>query len=140
MTTASSTAPRAPSAVEVIPCPFSKRALDVVLSAIGLVLALPVGLVIAVGVKLHDGGPIFYGQPRIGEGGQVFHAFKFRSMVVDAEARTGAVQATEDDPRVTPIGRLLRASAIDELPQLRNIFRGKMSFVGPRALRPGSRP
>src|SRR6185369_11880792 len=78
-----------------------------------------------------------YRQDRVGQGGRVFSALKFRSMVPDAEARTGPVQATENDPRVTRVGRLLRATAMDELPQLWNIFTGDMSFVGPRALRPG---
>jgi lipopolysaccharide/colanic/teichoic acid biosynthesis glycosyltransferase len=80
---------------------------------------------------------VFYGQERVGEGGELFSALKFRSMIPDAEAGVGAVQATEHDPRVTRVGRLLRATAMDELPQLWNIFRGDMSFVGPRALRPG---
>ena len=82
-------------------------------------------------------GPIFYSQPRVGEGGRTFEAFKFRSMIPDAEAGIGAVQATTRDPRVTRVGRMMRATAMDELPQLWNIFRGDMSFVGPRALRPG---
>ncbi|HEY3093514.1 MAG TPA: sugar transferase, partial [Vicinamibacterales bacterium] len=86
---------------------------------------------------LEDRGPVLYRQDRVGKGGRVFSALKFRSMVPDAEARTGPVQATENDPRVTRIGRLLRATAMDELPQLRNIFSGDMSYVGPRPLRPG---
>ena len=88
-------------------------------------------------VKLEDGGPVFYTQERVGEHGRVFTVFKFRSMIVNAEAAVGALQATEHDPRVTRIGRLMRATAMDELPQLWNICRGDMSFVGPRALRPG---
>ena len=88
-------------------------------------------------VKIEDGGPVFYSQDRVGEGGRVFHAWKFRSMIPDAEKHVGAVQATENDPRVTRIGRLMRATAMDELPQLWSIFIGDMSFVGPRALRPG---
>lgn len=94
-------------------------------------------IVIAVAVKLYDGGPVFYGQARIGQGGRTFTAWKFRSMKPDAEAGVGPVQATHGDPRVTPIGRLLRATAMDELPQLWNIFTGDMTVVGPRALRPG---
>ena len=78
--------------------------------------------------------PVFYSQPRVGEQGRILRAWKFRSMVADAERDHGAApQATENDPRVTRIGRLLRATAMDELPQLWNIFRGDMSFVGPRA-------
>jgi lipopolysaccharide/colanic/teichoic acid biosynthesis glycosyltransferase len=88
-------------------------------------------------IKLEDGGPVFYGQQRSGLNGVPFDVRKFRSMIPDAEANVGAVQATADDPRVTRIGRLLRATAMDELPQLWNIFRGDMSFTGPRALRPG---
>ena len=80
---------------------------------------------------------MFFRQARVGLGGRTFDALKFRSMVPDAEARTGPVQATENDPRVTRVGRLLRATAMDELPQLWNIFAGDMSFVGPRPLRPG---
>ncbi len=80
---------------------------------------------------------MFFGQDRVGEGGRIFRALKFRSMIPDAEAVVGALQATEHDPRVTRIGRIMRATAMDELPQLWNIFRGDMSFVGPRALRPG---
>ena len=80
---------------------------------------------------------MLFRQARVGLGGRVFNALKFRSMVPDAEARTGPVQATENDPRVTRVGRLMRATAMDELPQLWNIFAGDMSFVGPRPLRPG---
>jgi lipopolysaccharide/colanic/teichoic acid biosynthesis glycosyltransferase len=80
---------------------------------------------------------VFFTQERVGKDCRVFTAFKFRSMIVDAERGVGAVQATEHDPRVTRIGRLLRATAFDELPQLWNIFRGDMSIVGPRPLRPG---
>ena len=87
-------------------------------------------------IKLEDRGPIFYGQERVGIQGKVFNALKFRSMIPDAEKGLGAVQATENDSRVTKVGSFLRATAMDELPQLWNIFRGDMSFVGPRALRP----
>jgi lipopolysaccharide/colanic/teichoic acid biosynthesis glycosyltransferase len=115
----------------------AKRSFDVVLSGAGLLVSLPVGALIALAVKLYDGGPVFYGQDRTGRAGRVFKVLKFRSMIPDAEARCGAVQASRGDPRVTPVGRWLRATALDELPQLWNIFRGDMSFVGPRALRPG---
>jgi lipopolysaccharide/colanic/teichoic acid biosynthesis glycosyltransferase len=117
--------------------PFAKRLLDVALSGTGLAASAPLWLVLAAAVKLEDRGPVFYGQERVGEGGRVFQAWKFRSMVPDAEKHVGAVQATENDPRVTRIGRLMRATAMDELPQLWNILLGDMSFVGPRALRPG---
>lgn len=121
----------------ITPTPAAKRLLDVVLSGTGLVLSSPLWLVLAALVKLEDGGPVFYSQERVGEGGRVFRAFKFRSMIPDAEASVGALQASEHDPRVTRIGRLMRATAMDELPQLWSIFVGDMSFVGPRALRPG---
>ena len=114
-----------------------KRAFDIVLSALGLVLSSPLWALFAAAIRLEDGGPVFYRQDRVGQGGRIFTALKFRSMRPDAEAATGAIQAQENDPRVTRVGRLMRATAMDELPQLWNIFRGDMSFVGPRALRPG---
>jgi len=117
--------------------PLGKRALDVCLSGVGLIASSPVWLTLAAIIKLEDGGPVFYTQDRAGEAGRVFRVFKFRSMIPNAEAVVGALQATEHDPRVTKIGRLMRATAMDELPQLWNIFKGDMSFVGPRALRPG---
>lgn len=121
----------------VVPCRWNKRALDITLSGVGLLLSSPLWVLIAAAIKLQDGGPVFFTQDRIGEGGQTFKTLKFRSMVTDAEAGVGAIQATIDDQRVTPVGRVLRGAAMDELPQLWNIFRGDMSFVGPRALRPG---
>jgi lipopolysaccharide/colanic/teichoic acid biosynthesis glycosyltransferase len=114
-----------------------KRAFDIAVSAAGLIVLSPISMLIALAIKLEDGGPVFFTQERVGLNGTVFHAFKFRSMVVDAERLTGAVQATANDPRVTRVGRVLRATAFDELPQLWNIFRGDMSVVGPRPLRPG---
>ena len=114
-----------------------KRAFDIALSGVGLLISSPLWLLFAAAIKLEDGGPVFYSQERVGFGGRTFQALKFRSMRTDAEAGVGAVQAVEDDPRVTRVGRLMRATAMDELPQLWNIFRGDMSFVGPRALRPG---
>jgi lipopolysaccharide/colanic/teichoic acid biosynthesis glycosyltransferase len=114
-----------------------KRPFDVLLSGAGLVLSSPVWMLAAAAIKVEDGGSIFYGQERVGQGGRVFRMLKFRSMIPNAEAKVGALQAAEHDPRVTRIGRFMRATAMDELPQLWNIFRGDMSFVGPRALRPG---
>ena len=116
---------------------MAKRAFDVFLSAAGLLLSAPVWLVIAIAIRVEDGGPVFFAQDRTGKFGRTFRALKFRSMHPDAEAGSGAIQATAGDPRVTRVGRLLRATAMDELPQLWNILRGDMSFVGPRALRPG---
>lgn len=123
--------------MKVTPIPAGKRVLDILLSGAGLMGSSPIWLLLAVLIKLEDGGSVFYGQERVGEGGQVFRAFKFRSMVPDAERHVGALQASANDPRVTRIGRLMRATAMDELPQLWSIFNGDMSFVGPRALRPG---
>jgi lipopolysaccharide/colanic/teichoic acid biosynthesis glycosyltransferase len=113
-----------------------KRILDVALSGAGLLVSAPVWPIIAAAIRFETAGPVFYAQARVGESGRIFDALKFRSMVQDAERSTGPLQATEGDPRVTRVGAVLRASALDELPQLWNIFRGDMSFVGPRALRP----
>ena len=137
MNTTLSVATPTPAIIHVRRIPAGKRALDVLLSGVGLLVSAPLWAIIAGAIKLEDDGPVFFGQERVGEGGQVFGALKFRSMIPDAEARVGALQASEDDPRVTRVGRWLRATAMDELPQLWNIFRGDMSFVGPRALRPG---
>jgi lipopolysaccharide/colanic/teichoic acid biosynthesis glycosyltransferase len=114
-----------------------KRVLDVMLSGAGLIGSAPLWALFGLAIKLDDRGPIFFTQERVGQHGRIFNALKFRSMRIDAERLTGAVQASENDPRVTRVGRLMRATAMDELPQLWNIFRGDMSFVGPRALRPG---
>lgn len=114
-----------------------KRAFDLALSGVGLIVSLPVWALIALAIAIDDGGPVFYAQERVGRGGRLFRVRKFRSMVPDAEATGGPRQATADDPRTTRVGRWLRATALDELPQLVSIWRGDMSFVGPRALRPG---
>jgi lipopolysaccharide/colanic/teichoic acid biosynthesis glycosyltransferase len=114
-----------------------KRAFDATLAGFGLLASSPLWVVFALAIKIEDGGPVFYRQERVGLGGRLFDALKFRSMRPDAERHSGAVQASENDPRITRIGRVMRATAMDELPQLWNIFRGDMSFVGPRALRPG---
>jgi lipopolysaccharide/colanic/teichoic acid biosynthesis glycosyltransferase len=116
--------------------PAAKRVFDVVLAGIGLGLSCPLGVLIALLVRLEDGGPVFYTQARVGRGGVLFRGWKFRSMRPDSDARFGPRQAVERDARVTRIGRVLRATAMDELPQLWNILRGDMSFVGPRALMP----
>lgn len=114
---------------------FLKRPFDIGLSFSGLVLSSPLWILIPALIKIEDGGPVFYGQDRVGKNGRIFRALKFRSMRTDAE-KDGPQQAVEHDPRITRIGRVLRATAMDELPQLVNIFKGDMSFVGPRALRP----
>ena len=109
-----------------------KRGFDILLSAFGLLVSLPLWGIIALAVKLHDGGPVFYRQQRVGKDGRVFTGLKFRSMVPDSEQKWGVAPAMANDPRITRVGKLLRATAIDELPQLWNILRGDMSFVGPR--------
>lgn len=106
------------------------------MSGIGLLGSSPLWLAIAAVIKLNDRGPVFYRQERVGIGGKTFKSYKFRTMRVDADRLFGPMQASEDDPRVTRVGRLLRPTALDELPQLWNIFKGDMSFVGPRALMP----
>ena len=114
-----------------------KRAFDAALAAAGLIASAPLWALFAAAIKMEDGGPVFFRQERVGLGGRSFMVLKFRSMRPDGEAGVGAIQAIEHDPRVTRIGRIMRATAMDELPQLWNILRGDMSFVGPRALRPG---
>ncbi len=114
-----------------------KRGLDILLAGVGLVVSLPLWAVFAVLIKLEDGGQVFFRQERVGRWGRHFRSVKFRTMVPDADARCGPRQAAEDDPRITRVGRWLRATAMDELPQLWNILIGDMSVVGPRALAPG---
>ncbi len=111
-----------------------KRFFDIFLSGLGLVLAFPLACVFSLAIWLEDHGPIFYLQERVGKEGRLFKLIKFRSMIPAAE-KDLPLQASENDSRVTRVGRLLRATAMDELPQLLNILKGDMSFVGPRALR-----
>jgi lipopolysaccharide/colanic/teichoic acid biosynthesis glycosyltransferase len=118
------------------PTPWTKRLFDIFLSFSGLVLSAPLWVLIAAAIKFEDGGPVFYGQERVGKGGVTFKSWKLRSMTPDPERRDEMQQATTNDKRVTNVGRLLRATAMDELPQLWNIFTGDMSFVGPRPLMP----
>jgi exopolysaccharide biosynthesis polyprenyl glycosylphosphotransferase len=115
----------------------AKRLLDLMAAGIGLVLALPVMGIVAAAVRLSSPGAVLYHQARVGMHGRIFMVHKFRSMRQDAEAKTGPVWASKKgDPRVTPIGRVLRRSRLDELPQLWNVLKGQMSFVGPRPERP----
>ncbi len=119
-----------------------KRASDVALTAIGLVVISPLLLVVAAAIKLQDGGPVIFRQTRVGRGGEPFTMFKFRSMVIDAEQRKaellvrnegkGGLFKLTGDPRITPLGKFIRAFSIDELPQLFNVLNGTMSLVGPR--------
>lgn len=117
--------------------PLLKRPLDFILASIGLLLSAPLWVIIALAIKLEDGGPMLYTQERWGRGGSKFRVRKFRTMVPNSDQEFGLKQATENDHRITRVGRLLRATGLDELPQLLNIFRGEMSFVGPRALAVG---
>ena len=114
----------------------AKRALDVVAASAGLVICAPLMLLVGLAIKLASPGPALYHQERVGRSGRTFTVHKFRSMRPDAELATGAVWASADDPRITPLGRVLRRTRLDELPQLWNVLKGDMSFVGPRPERP----
>jgi exopolysaccharide biosynthesis polyprenyl glycosylphosphotransferase len=113
-----------------------KRWFDFTLALVVLLLAAPLFLLIALAIKLDSPGRVFFTQVRVGRGGKAFRIIKFRSMYSDAEAATGAVWAASYDRRVTRIGRFLRKSRLDEIPQILNVLRGDMSFVGPRPERP----
>ncbi len=113
-----------------------KRAMDIILSLIAIVLASPFMIGTAIAIKLQDGGPVFYRQTRLTTNRKEFKVIKFRSMILDAEKSTGAVLAKEGDDRITPLGHFIRKVRFDELPQLFNILKGDMSFVGPRPERP----
>jgi len=108
-----------------------KRLFDLALSGLGLGVLAPLFIVSGLLIRLHDRGPVFYRQARVGRGGRIFRIWKFRTMVPEAD-RSGALITVGGDTRITPIGRRLRRLKIDELPQLINVFRGEMSFVGPR--------
>jgi exopolysaccharide biosynthesis polyprenyl glycosylphosphotransferase len=113
-----------------------KRTFDLVASSALLLLTSPLLLVVAAAIRISSTGPVFYRQERIGKSDKRFHVVKFRTMTVDAEEHSGPVLASEHDPRITEIGRWLRAARIDELPQLLNVIKGEMSLVGPRPERP----
>jgi lipopolysaccharide/colanic/teichoic acid biosynthesis glycosyltransferase len=114
-----------------------KRSFDIFLSGIGILLSSPLWLLIAILIYLEDRRKIFFTQNRVGINGELFKAYKFRSMKMNEnQDQSTELQASENDPRVTRVGKILRATAMDELPQLINIFKGDMSFVGPRALLP----
>ena len=113
-----------------------KRGMDLVVAAVGLLLTLPLFPLIALAIKLETPGPVFYRQERLGQGGRIFWLLKFRSMRRDAEQQTGPVWAHERDSRITRVGRILRHTRMDEVPQLVNVLQGQMSVVGPRPERP----
>ena len=116
---------------------FFKRLFDIILSTFLLILTLPISLIVAIAIKAYDGGPCFYKQTRLTKDGKEFGILKFRSMIVDAEKDGVArLSSGDNDSRITPIGKIIRACRMDELPQLLNILKGEMTFVGPRAERP----
>lgn len=111
---------------------FVKRTMDIVVSLLMLIITSPIFLCAAIAIKMYDGGPVFYRQARYTLNGKVFNIYKFRSMIVDAEKDGKSQPVTDHDPRITPVGRVLRATRLDELPQLIDILIGNMSLVGPR--------
>lgn len=110
--------------------------LEAAFAVLLLIVFSPIMLLVTLAIKLSTGGSVFYSQTRVGKNGEKFSIYKFRTMIENAEAKTGAVLATKNDPRITRLGRILRASHLDELPQLFNVLNGEMSFVGPRPERP----
>ena len=118
------------------PCRFLKRAIDTVGAAVMTLMAAPLLALTALSIKLTSPGPVLYRQERVGRYGRNFTVLKFRSMYADAEAKTGPMWASRNDSRITPVGRVMRKFRIDELPQLLNVLKGEMSFVGPRPERP----
>jgi sugar transferase (PEP-CTERM system associated) len=113
-----------------------RRALSTFVSLILLIVVLPILPFVILAIKLDSRGPVLYRQKRVGRAGQIFYCFKFRTMRQDAEADTGPTWAGDDDPRITRVGKFLRSSRIDEIPQLWCVFKGDMAFVGPRPERP----
>ena len=111
---------------------FFKRVLDILLAILVLLVPLPLYLLIAIAVKVDSKGPVLFKQERLGRGGRVFCMYKFRSMCVDAERMGQGVYSDRRDTRVTRVGRFLRATSLDELPQAINVLKGDMSFIGPR--------
>ncbi|MGN0946870.1 MAG: sugar transferase [Megasphaera sp.] len=113
-----------------------KRTVDIIISAIAAVCALPFAIPVAIAIKLEDGGPVLYSQVRVGRFGKEYKVYKFRSMRTDAEKYSGPQLATDNDPRITKVGKFIRATRLDELPQILNVLNGDMSLVGPRPERP----
>jgi sugar transferase (PEP-CTERM system associated) len=115
---------------------IGKRLIDFATGVILLLFFSPIWVLVAVAIKLDSPGPVIFRQQRVGEFGKVYTLFKFRSMVCDAEEGCGPVWATENDPRITRVGKVIRKSRLDEFPQILNVLKGEMSFVGPRPERP----
>lgn len=113
-----------------------KRTLDIVVSLTGLAISFPLMTLVAIAIKMTSRGPIFFKQTRVGMRGKIFNMYKFRTMIQDAEAKSGPIWAKENDPRITAFGAFLRKTHLDELPQFINVLRGEMSLVGPRPERP----
>jgi sugar transferase (PEP-CTERM system associated) len=113
-----------------------RRVISIVISLIGLILALPLLPLIVLAIRLDSKGPVFYTQTRVGKSGRVFKVVKFRTMRQDAEAASGPQWAGDNDPRITRVGKFLRSSRLDEIPQLWCVLKGDMAFVGPRPERP----
>ncbi len=111
-----------------------KRSFDFILATFALIVSFPLWIIFAVAIKLEDGGSIFFRQRRWGKDKKPIGVYKFRTMVVDADKKFAGVQASENDSRITRIGKLLRATSLDEMPQILNIWKGEMSWVGPRVL------
>lgn len=116
--------------------PLMKEVFDRILALVGLVVLAPVLGLLALAIRLSSPGPAFYVQQRVGKGGRTFGIIKLRTMITNAERATGPIWARDNDPRITRIGRFLRYSHLDEVPQLWNVLRGEMSLVGPRPERP----
>ncbi|MBU3933223.1 MAG: sugar transferase [Candidatus Omnitrophica bacterium] len=113
-----------------------KRGFDFLVAGLGLILLSPLFLIVSILIRIDFPGPAFFRQERLGKDGKIFKMWKFRTMNTDAELETGPVWAAEGDPRITRLGRFLRKSHIDEIPQLINVFKGEMSLIGPRPERP----
>ena len=113
-----------------------KEVFDRVMALVGLILFFPVLLILAIAIKITSPGPAFYLQRRVGKGGKTFGIIKLRTMITNAEQATGPIWAQDNDPRITRLGRFLRYSHLDEVPQLVNVLKGEMSLVGPRPERP----
>jgi len=111
-----------------------KRSLDFIVASLALIISSALWLIFAVAIKIEDRGPVFYRQERWGKDKKTVKVYKFRTMVVNADEIFGRFQAHENDPRITRVGRFLRATSLDEMPQILNIWKGEMSWVGPRAL------
>lgn len=111
---------------------FFKRAFGILFSLLGLIITSPIMLIVAILIKIESPGPVIFKQPRIGKDGKVFNIYKFRSMCQNAEKTGSGVYSDKNDSRVTKVGKFIRATSIDEIPQFLNVLKGDMSFIGPR--------